>query len=107
MVTTVRRLSSQGTALDSTRYAVLPFAYDSGVATLNERAALRDALASRWSGITLVEEFREAELLQAHAAKTWTMSDAYQACPHPRRRSIRSWHGDPHGRLVADPRGPL
>ena len=79
VVTTLRRLSSQGTALDSTRYAVLPFAYDSGVATLNERAALRDALASRWSGITLVEEFREAELLQAHAARTWTMSDAYQA----------------------------
>jgi len=79
VVTTVRRLSLQATALDSTRYAVLPFAYDSGVATLNERAALRDALASRWSGITLVEEFREAELLQAHAARTWTMSDAYQA----------------------------
>jgi hypothetical protein len=79
VVTTVRRLFSQETALDSTRYAVLPFAYDSGVATLNERAALRDALASRWSGITLVEEFREAELLQAHATKTWTTSDAYQA----------------------------
>ncbi|HSE45959.1 MAG TPA: serine/threonine-protein kinase, partial [Gemmatimonadales bacterium] len=79
VVTTVRRLFSQETALDSTRYAVLPFAYDSNVATLNERAALRDALASRWSGITLVEEFREAELLQAHATKAWTTSDAYQA----------------------------
>jgi len=79
VVTTVRHLHSQGTTLDSTRYAVLPFVYDTGVASLNERPALRDALASRWSGIRLVEEFREAELLQAHATTTWTTSDAYQA----------------------------
>ncbi len=79
VATTVRGLFSQETALDSTRYSVLPFAYDSGVASLNERPAIRDALASKWSGITLVEEFREAELLQAQATKSWTTSDAYQA----------------------------
>jgi hypothetical protein len=77
--TAVRRLFSRPAELDTTRYAVLPFAYDSGVATLNERSALRDALASRWSGIGLVEEFREAEMLNAHATKAWNTSDALQA----------------------------
>ena len=63
-------------AIDTTRYAVLPFVYDSGLAPLDERAALRDALGSRWLGITLVEELRESEMLAQHSGPGWTTNEA-------------------------------
>ena len=73
---TLQRLFSRPAAPDTTRYAVLPFIYDSGLTTLNERPALRDALAARWTGLALTEEFREAEMVKAHTSRAWSTADA-------------------------------
>ena len=47
---------------DSTRYAILPFERDSGVALSNEDQALQDAM-SRWSGIVVVDPFQVRDAL--------------------------------------------
>jgi serine/threonine protein kinase/DNA-binding SARP family transcriptional activator len=50
-------------ALDTSRYAVLPFEYDSGTTTTRqENQLLRDAIA-RWSGITVVDAFQMGDVL--------------------------------------------
>ena len=50
-------------ALDTSRYAVLPFEYDSGTTTTRqENQLLHDAIA-RWSGITVVDAFQMGDVL--------------------------------------------
>jgi tetratricopeptide (TPR) repeat protein len=44
-------------AADSTRYAILPFERDAGIAALNEDQSLQDAL-TRWSGVEVVDPFQ-------------------------------------------------
>ena len=66
-------------APDTTRYAVLPFTYDSGIAPLNERAALRDAIGSRWNGVTLVDELAETERIGRQGTAPWTNREALAA----------------------------
>jgi tRNA A-37 threonylcarbamoyl transferase component Bud32/tetratricopeptide (TPR) repeat protein len=60
--------------LDSTRYAILPFERDSGLASFNEDQLLQDAMV-QWSGISVVDRPRMLEALPGSRARL-TSSDA-------------------------------
>ena len=71
-------IAREGSAvtLDTSRYAILPFAYDSGVVTdRNEAERLRDAF-SRWSGVSLVDEFQLREVMSRRASPRVTSVEA-------------------------------
>ena len=59
-------LSAAG--LDSTRYAILPFERDSGLASFNEDQLLQDAMV-QWSGISVVDRPRMLEALPRSRAR--------------------------------------
>ncbi len=64
-----------GTAGDTTQYAILPFRYEQGVSPLGEEQRLRDAL-SRWSGITVVDPFKVQEAIGGRDGAALSASDA-------------------------------
>ena len=51
---------------DTTRYAILPMEYQSGITqSINEEQLLHDALA-RWSGLSVVDHFQVRDALERH-----------------------------------------
>ena len=54
--------------LDTTRYAILPFERDSGLASFNEDQLLQDAMV-KWTGITVVDRASMQEALARHRAR--------------------------------------
>ncbi len=66
--------AGNGAGRDTTRYAVMPFDRDSGLASFNEDQLLQDALL-QWTGITVVDRPSMQEELSRHGARL-TSGDA-------------------------------
>jgi len=67
---------SSSLPLDTTRYAILPFAYDSGTGTLrDESQRLHDAF-SKWGGVALVDEFQLGEAVSRRSQSNLTAREA-------------------------------
>ncbi len=67
--------SGAGAAVDSTRYLILPFTRDSGVHPFNEDQLLYDAL-TRWTGISVVDQFQANDAIGRHRSGPLTRGDA-------------------------------
>jgi TolB-like protein len=64
------------TAPDTTRYAILPMEYQSGITqSINEEQLLHDAL-TRWTGISVVDHFQVRDALDRHGTAFLTSPEA-------------------------------
>jgi tetratricopeptide (TPR) repeat protein len=66
--------AGSGAGRDTTRYAIMPFDRDSGLASFNEDQLLQDALL-QWTGITVVDRPSMQEAVSRHGARL-TSGDA-------------------------------